>query len=187
MNRLIAMVIFAFVKKLFSSITILISLSLIGIIVMQISWLKNLIALREDQVKQSIDNVYQSLSNEFGLLRDQYINEASDDYSSLFSQRSFFDSYKTITIGSKLTSDEIEKRIQQAFDKAQLKNMKFEYAFISGQMMGGNITIERQSPNFYQVSGDSLKNYTPPVSFIRSQSGSASENIAKDEVLFLTV
>lgn len=161
-------------------------MSLVGIIVMQISWLKNLIALREDQVKQNIDNVYQSLSTEFGRLRDQYIDAASDDYSSLFSQRSFFD-YKTITIGAKLSSDEIEKIIQRAFDEAELKNMEFEYAFISGQMMGGNINIEKQSPNFYQVSSDSLKNYTPPVRFIRSQSGSASENITKDEVLYLTV
>ena len=181
------MIIFAVVKKLFSSITVLITLSLIGIIVMQISWLKNLIALREDQVKQSIDNVYQNISNEFGLLRDQYIVEANDDYSNLFSQRNFFDSYKTITIGGKLTSEEIEKIIQRAFDRADLKDMKFEYAFIAGQMMGGNINIEKQSPNFYQVSADSLKNYTPPVRFIRSKSGSPSENITKDEVLYLTV
>ena len=181
------MTIFAFVKKLFSSITILITLSLIGIIVMQVSWLKNLIALREDQVKQEINSVYQALSNEFGNLRDQYINEASHDYSSLFSQRNFYDPFKSITISSRLSSDEIDKIIRRAFDRAKLHDMKYEYAFITGSMLSGNINIEKQSPNFYEVSSDTLRYYTPPVSIIQSKSGSVSENITRDEALYLTV
>ncbi|MFT4152228.1 sensor histidine kinase [Parafilimonas sp.] len=171
-------------KKLFSSITVLITLSLIGIIIMQISWLKNLIALREDQVKQKIDNVYQSLSYEFGSLRDKYINSAGNDLPRLFSQKNIFDPFSSITIGSKLSNDEIERRIKNAFDKADLKKIKFEYAIFSGDLLS-RPSIERQSENFWDAYVDSLHNYIPPTNLIRSQSGSASENITGDEALII--
>ncbi len=180
-----AIIIFAFVKRLFSSITVLITLSLVGIIVMQVSWLKNLITLREDQVKQEIDNVYQALSNEFGQKRDQLISEASQNYSNLFSQRNFFDPFKTISIGAKLSTVEIEKIVQRELEKAGLGKMKYEYAFLSG--LTGRPNIEKQSPDFLLAMEDSLHNYSPNYSLIRSQPGSASDGITKDEAFALII
>ncbi|MCH5717645.1 hypothetical protein [Niabella hibiscisoli] len=119
-------------KRLFSSITVLITLSLVGIIIMQVSWLKNLIKLKEDQVKQNIDNVYQNLSDEFGQRREQLIKEASRDYGTLFSPRGFFEPLKAVSIGAKISSSEIEKIINSAFEKAGLGKMKYEYAFFRG-------------------------------------------------------
>jgi len=43
------------VKRIFTIITILITLSLVGIIFFQISWLKNMILLQEDQIKKKVD------------------------------------------------------------------------------------------------------------------------------------
>nr|WP_262915389.1 HAMP domain-containing sensor histidine kinase [Niabella ginsengisoli] len=163
-------------------------MSLIGIIVMQISWLKNLIALREEQVKQSIDKVYGNVVDEFSHLRDQYINNAAtDDYNNLFSQRGFFDNYRSITIGSKLSSDEIEKIIQRELEKAGLEKMKFEYAFMSGGWTSKNINIDKQSPDFFMASNDSLRSYMPSIIPILPKSGSASENITKEESLIFVV
>ncbi len=179
------MIIFALVKKLFSSITVLITLSLIGIIVMQVSWLKNLITLREDQVKQNIDNVYQSLSIELGQRRDQFISSAHNDYNLLF-PKNVFDPFRSISIGAKLSSEEIDKIVTRAFDKAGLHKIRFEYAFLSGPLLA-NFTIEKQSPDFFLANADTLRNYTPSIIPIRSKSGSVSENITKDEALVLTV
>lgn len=181
------MTIFAFVKKLFSSITILITLSLIGIIVMQVSWLKNLIKLREDQVKQSIDNVSQALSVEFGQRRDQLIVEANQDYSGLFSPRNLYDPLRAISIGARLSSAEIEKTIRRAFDKAGLEKMRYEYAFLSGLLSGRVPAIEKQSPDFWAALSDSIQNYSPGYGLIRSLPGSASDGLTKDEALVLTV
>lgn len=181
------MVIFAKVKKLFSSITVLITLSLIGIIVMQVSWLKNLIKLQEDKVKQNIDNVYKNLSFEFGRIRDQYISDASNDYSNLFTQKSVFDAFKTISIGSKLSSEQIDKIIRRGFEKAGLEKIKYEYAFLSASSLMATPNIEKQSPDFLAVSVDTLKYYTPSVIPIRSQSGSVSESMTKDEALYLII
>ncbi|HVG41697.1 MAG TPA: hypothetical protein VM888_08800, partial [Chitinophagaceae bacterium] len=44
-------------KKIFPIIIVLITLSLIGVIVIQISWLKNMLPLQEDQVYQKVWNV----------------------------------------------------------------------------------------------------------------------------------
>ncbi len=178
------MIIFATVKRLFSSITVLITLSLIGIIVMQVSWLKNLITLKEDQVKQNIDNVYDNLTKEFSRLRDEHINAVNYDFKALFAPRGYFDQ---VSIGSKLSNDSINNIIKRAFNNAGLEKMQYEYAFLSGSLLSYNGTIEKQSPNFLTVFFDTLVNYTPTLMPIRSKSGSVSESIAKDETLILTV
>ena len=44
-------------KRIFTLITILISISLIGIIVIQYSWLKNVVAIRKEQVNFKVQEV----------------------------------------------------------------------------------------------------------------------------------
>lgn len=152
---------------------------------MQISWLKNLIALREEQIKQKVDNAYKGLTVEFGQMRDQYITSAGNDYRSMFSQDNIFDPFRSIAIGSILTSDEIEKRIRSAFNKVGLEKIKFEYAFIRGPMSSTRLNFEKLSPNFFDAQADTLRNYIPPLSLIQSRPGTASESITNDEALLI--
>ena len=42
-------------KRLFTLITVLITISLIGIIIIQYSWLKNIILIRQDQVVDRVE------------------------------------------------------------------------------------------------------------------------------------
>lgn len=51
-------------KRLFTLITILITLSLIGIIVLQLSWIKNSLLLKEDQTIQAIESAMFDVSQE---------------------------------------------------------------------------------------------------------------------------
>jgi len=51
-------------KRIFTLITILISISLIGIIVIQYSWLKNVVAIRKEQVNFKVQEVeYEVVEN----------------------------------------------------------------------------------------------------------------------------
>ncbi len=154
---------------------------------MQVSWLKNLIKLKEDQVKQNIDNVYQNLSDEFGQRREQLIKEASRDYGTLFSPRGFFEPLKAVSIGAKISSSEIEKIINSAFEKAGLSKLKYEYCFFSGLYTNRNPTIEKQSPDFLPASDDTIRNYSPDYKLIRALPGSDSDGLTKDENLALVV
>ena len=53
-------------KKIFPVIIGLITLSLIGIIYIQISWLNNMVLLREDQLRDKIGNVTKNVSVDWG-------------------------------------------------------------------------------------------------------------------------
>ena len=46
-----------------------------------------------------------------------------------------------------------------------------------------NVRFEKLSANFFDAQIDTLHNYTPDYKLIRSQSGTASENITNDETL----
>lgn len=159
---------------------------MVGIIFMQISWLKNLIALREDQVKQKIDDVSKNLTTELGRMRDQYINSANNDLPGLFSQKSFLDPFGSLSIGNKISTGDLEKMISHEFNKAGLEKMKYEYAILSGQELRKNPVIEKQSAKFWDAFMDTLHNYTPDYQIIRSQPGSPSESITSDEALIIT-
>ena len=53
-------------KKTLPVIIVLIFLSLFGLIVLQVSWLKNLIQVRHEQMHQKVDNAGASVSIEMG-------------------------------------------------------------------------------------------------------------------------
>jgi two-component system, OmpR family, phosphate regulon sensor histidine kinase PhoR len=42
-------------KKIFTSITILITLSLMGIIIIQVSWIKNMLLIKKEQVRDQVN------------------------------------------------------------------------------------------------------------------------------------
>src|SRR5829696_9250477 len=58
------LLILLYVKRIFPIIIVLITISLIGIIVIQISWLNNMIVAKEEQTKEKLQDVTQSVANE---------------------------------------------------------------------------------------------------------------------------
>ena len=56
-------------KKIFPVIIALITLSLMGIIYIQVSWLKNLAQLREEQLKEKLSTVIQQVGDELVVQR----------------------------------------------------------------------------------------------------------------------
>jgi two-component system, OmpR family, phosphate regulon sensor histidine kinase PhoR len=170
------------VKKLFSLITVLITLSLIGIIALQISWLKSNMALREDQVRQKIENALASVGSEFTQMKAQDVPADGNDALSIFPRRLNF--LKPHTIGAKLSTTEIYAKIRKAFDNVGLKEMNFEYALVYGSLQNAMIAIEKQSAHFVEEQADSVHNYQTYVPIL-SQSGTAYEGISNEENLVL--
>lgn len=154
---------------------------------LQISWIKNNIALREDQVKQKIEGVLNTVGNELTQLKAQYNTVQDSDPFGLLPHRTYHDILRLNTIGSKLSSADIQERIQKAFNNAGLHDLHFEYAMVVGSL--GNsamITIEKHSSRFFEEQSDTLNNYIRPV-VILSPSSSPSESLSSDEALFLVV
>lgn len=169
-------------KRTFTVIIILISISLIGIIIIQLSWLRNMILLKEEQVKDKVNKAVEIVGQELAQYKGGY-PQTNRNNSALFPDDFTLELLRPITIGKRFTAAELEEKIQEAFKSVELNKVKFEFllATVSPRtgMMG---TIERQSKNFDAEYGDTINNYSRGFGLL-APSGSAAENLAVEESL----
>ncbi len=174
-------------KKTFTIIIILISLSLVGIIILQLSWLTNMNQLSEDRIKQQVDEAQTNASIELIQMKSAYIplplaggtNQFLEDFS-----RSFI---KPQTLASRLSVKELHDIIRRNFNAKGLKKIHFDFAIINSNSkayLPDEILLA--SKNFVASYSDSVNNYTPLGAYIISQPGSASESLTANEFLMIT-
>lgn len=119
-------------KRTFPIIIILISLSLLGLLLLQGSWLKNLLEVREGQL-------YNKLSKDgFSVAVDLYKSVNSGQImrprkGGLGGFNSGFHLHilKPPTIDEKFTVEEVNAKLKKAFISDEWKNLKFEFAIVS--------------------------------------------------------
>jgi two-component system phosphate regulon sensor histidine kinase PhoR len=175
------------VKRIFTIITILISLSLIGIIVFQISWLRNMILLQEDRVKQKVDEVGISIGNELKEYKASYMPVPPKTGTSNIFKDDFAQGLLNFqTVGARFTTRELYEKIRRQFDHVGLKDLKFEFVLMLDNPRNSSLgRIERQTSNFVKAYEDKINNYATNWILIVSPSGSATENLASDEVMII--
>lgn len=168
-------------KKTFPAITILISLSLLGLILLQKSWLENLLEVTEAQLatklETSITEVGIELSKntynrQFRLPRRGGLSLNSDF---------FIRTLKPPTVEEKFSLQEVHQKLKTAFESRGLKNLKFEFAIINS-----TDELEMYSKGFHQQFHDTLnyrRLYTPVI----PESGSEIEGIASSETMVVMV
>lgn len=170
-------------KRIFPVIIVLITLSLIGIVIVQISWLKSMLALREDQVKQKVNEVAIKVGDELAQYKgtptvpNKILPGFGDDFS--------FELTKPYSLGHRFTAQDIYEKLRSAFAAQQMENIPFEFglATLSSGSLG---YIERQSSNFSAWYDDSANHYYYHYPLI-APSGSAAENLSVDEMLIVVV
>lgn len=174
-------------KRIFTIITILISLSLIGIIVFQISWLRNMILLQEDRVKQKVDEVGISIGNELKEYKASYMPVPPKAGTSNIFKDDFAQGLLNFqTVGARFTTRELYEKIRRQFDHVGLKDLKFEFVLMLDNPRNSSLgRIERQTSNFVKAYEDKVNNYATNWILIVSPSGSATENLASDEVMII--
>lgn len=122
-------IIFVRMKRTFPAIVILISLSLLGLILLQTSWLRNLLEVTESQLHHKVEDacvsVVKDLSkntyngNLLRLPRRGGLTFSSDFHLHLL---------KPPTVEEKFTPQEVQAKLRQAFNDNDLKGVKFEFA-----------------------------------------------------------
>ncbi|MGI8952002.1 MAG: sensor histidine kinase [Chitinophagaceae bacterium] len=173
-------------KKVFPAIVILIALSLLGIIVLQISWLSNLLQVQQerfiDQATNGTLKVTSELSKQTsansitGLQRHPNFKLMPDNLS--------FSIIKPSTIAQRYTSDEIYTKLKNAFIDEGLKNIRFEFGIIVNTDDGS--LLEMQSKNFSIESMDT-NHFRQIGAPIIPQSGSVLEDFAAYEHLIVII
>lgn len=170
-------------KKIFPVIIVLISLSLAGIIIIQVSWFTNLLQVQQEKLLYKVDragfSVVQELSRQVlqspaMRLRKQNFKFLPDDLS--------FNIYHP-KISQRYTNYEIYEKLKKSFENEGLKNLKFEFAITSN---ADDYTVEMQSGNFLKESMDTA-NYRRRVIPIAPESGTDLEGLINNEHLFILI
>jgi two-component system, OmpR family, phosphate regulon sensor histidine kinase PhoR len=166
-------------KKIFPIITILIFLSLLGLIFFQFLWIKSARDAKDKQVEENI-------------VRAMYIagEELSQDNNSIvpFGKKSdlLFPGdklqYFKPSVMQRFSKEEITQIIRNAFNQFNLKNYPFEFAIIENSISGKQLL----SDNFYNLYADSSNNKVHSIP-LSPPSGSSYENLVNEELFNVIV
>ncbi|PZX63638.1 two-component system phosphate regulon sensor histidine kinase PhoR [Hydrotalea sandarakina] len=168
-------------KKTFPLIVVLISLSLVGLFLLQASWLKNLLAVRQEQlqrnVKEACINVAVDLSKSMHYTPSLRFPKRpgfriANDFLSLI---------KPPAISDRFSQQDIDQKLRSAFHKSNIKDLNFEFAITNN-----NDEIEMKSPGFEKEFWDTLHNRRIFVP-VMPESGSDLEGIGPYENLIIVV
>ena len=170
-------------KRTFTIITLLISVSLIGIIVIQISWLKNMILLKQEQIKGKVERAVMMVGEELAQYKGSYLNNKIGSANTIFDNEFTMEFLRPITIGKRFTATELQDKVKKAFTSVELDKVEFEFMLATISSRTGAIgNIELRSKNFLTEYDDSINNFSRGYQ-LYAPSGSAAENLAVDESL----
>jgi len=174
-------------KKIFTIITILITLSLIGIIILQVSWIKNTLLIKKDQMRDNLDISIADLVLELQEEKSKFPSIVSPKMISEWPKDQLLNLFRAPTIAQRYTAFNMQEKLRKGFERHGLKNTQFEFAIVG---TGNNFGYEMQSARFeksYETaledSSDNWIFYSP----INALAGSETESLAPDETLIVVI
>jgi len=174
------------VKRTFTIITVLITISLLGIIFIQLSWLHNMILLKQEQIKDKVARAVIIVGDELARYKGSYLSDKISSSNTIFPDDFATELLRPVTIGRRFTAAELHEKVRQAFKSLELEKLKFEFMLATISPRNGAIgKIELQSKNFLAEYEDSINNFSRAYPLF-APSGSAAENLAADETLVVS-
>src|SRR5690348_6007849 len=139
-------------KKVFPVIIVLISLSLIGIIVIQVNWFKNQLVIQQERFLDKADKAGYDVSEELSKgASSNFFNFNKRPGLQTFPDNLSFSFIRPSTIADRYTAAEVKEKLRKAFEKEGLHNVRFEFAITSN---ADNFELEMQSEHLQQESLD---------------------------------
>lgn len=171
-------------KRIFPIIILLITLSVLGIIWIQVSWLRNMLLLKEDQVKEKVYDVTKQVGEDLGQYKSspapprvKIFPDIKEDFSLEFS--------KPYSVSQRFTTLEIYNKLKLAFTNRDMRDLRFEFGLASLRP-GAPPYMERMSAGFTGWYEDTA-NYHRTHYVLLAPGGSPLESLAYDEVLIVVV
>lgn len=174
-------------KKSFSIITVLITISLIGIIAIQYSWLKNVAAIRKDQISGKVDMVEFEVVEALVEEKMQYTPQLPVDVLPKGAQEQLLELIGPQTIAERFSVADIQQKFEKAFEANGLKGAKFEFAVLSD---ANNLGPDLASPDYekhYEIGLKDSVNYWIHVWPLVSLESDDSRALAPSEKLVLII
>ena len=167
-------------KKTFPIITILITISLLGLIFFQVLWLKSVKNYREQRLK---DNVIKAAGLAASRLTNEKLAFVYPKKNDLLitPDRLQFD-FRKHSVMQRFNKEEISTIVKESLASNDLKNVQFEFVIADDQITGDQI----ESDNFGVFNND-LEDNVKYVIPLTPESGSNLENLVPQEVLMIIV
>jgi len=149
-------------KKIIPLIIVLIFLSIVGIIIIQLSWFSNLFQVTEKSFEDRLDKTIYTVAQELARQGPSAPRVRLQRNPSLkfFPDNMNFSTVKPPAVSEHYTNTEIYNKLRNTIDKEGLKNLEFEFAITSA-----DLTLEMQSKNYIEVSttdtGHLRQRFTP--------------------------
>jgi len=168
-------------KKIFPIITVLILLSLLGLIFFQILWIKS---ARDSRNKQIDDNLVQAVENAGTILTQEKGSMLTQPQRNdlLFPGDRLQMQYFKPSVIKRFSREEISEIIRTSFNKFNLHNYPFEFNVRVNAINGDQV----YSDNFFKYYADSANSLTLVYS-LEPPSGSNFENLVREELLCVIV
>lgn len=173
-------------KKIFTIITILISLSLVGIILIQVSWIRNMVLLREEQIKHNVEDATKMVGEDLAIRKGNYSSATGLNRFNTPADGLTLDMFKPPTIGQRFTVADIQEKIKRAFYVNNLKDVKFEFGLSTLNYRGGIDYFEKRSDKFSEFYSDTLHNFSY-IAPLLAPTGTPGENLSPDEILIVVI
>jgi two-component system phosphate regulon sensor histidine kinase PhoR len=132
-------------KKIFPVIVVLITLSLLGIMALQVSWFKNLLLVQQERFLFRVERAAEMVANDLS-------KYATSSAASTPFKEDENNAPAHISLSHLYTAAELKEKIDKAFEYYGLKHINFEFALVS------NGSAELQSPGFYEEILDTVNN-----------------------------
>jgi len=154
-------------KKNFTTIFILISVSLVGIIYIQWNWITTMVENKEEELKHKLVDVTSDVGGELVEYKKTAISGSQllrtpQGFGFRPSEEFLQELMKPPLISQRFSYQEISDMLRKAFVYRGLKDTKFEFSIFSNNSFSSSIfssTHELKSPNYYQAFQDSVHNH----------------------------
>ncbi|MBZ5858225.1 sensor histidine kinase [Flavihumibacter profundi] len=174
-------------KRIFPLIIILVSLSLIGIILIQVSWFRSMLEVREEQLAEKVVKAMQVTADDLiqqkGTMPSLKNNRIRPNLN-WPSDQLMMEMMKPSTISQKFTAFEVEEKLRKNFNDIGLRDTRFEFVITSD---AGFLSYdELRSKGFDKEVEDTIRNR----SFIfplQVPAGSSLEGLVPEEVMVVVV
>ena len=167
-------------KKTFPIITILITISLLGLIFFQVLWLDSVKKYREQRLK---DNVTKATALSASRLTNEKIAFGYPKKNDLILTPDRFQlDFRKHSVMQRFSKEEIYNIVKESLASNDLKDVKFEFAVTDDQITGDQVSTE----NFITAYQDSVNNLLYFIPLI-PESGSNLENLVPQEQLVIIV
>jgi two-component system, OmpR family, phosphate regulon sensor histidine kinase PhoR len=167
------------VKRIFPIITVLILLSLLGIIFFQTLWIKEALETEEQKFSDHVNVATFQASQ--ALMNDQDDLMQDNNNNSIFPQGKLQLDFLRPSVVQRYSKEDIQQIIRKCFDKQSLQRIPFEFAITSP-----GAGVEIQSDNFLKLYTDSANNKTHLIPLEPVVNGIA-EDMSSQEILMVIV